>query len=83
LLYYEEYPYVQNTRALETFVDRKGWYSERVRLDETAVLARINAVAAYKSQLSTFFNGRHDLEKQIRTYIADVDGERTWRHQPE
>ncbi|MCP5100046.1 MAG: PIG-L family deacetylase [Chloroflexi bacterium] len=83
LLYYEDYPYAQDEEAVETMIDRICWHSETVMLNETAVLARINAVAAFTSQLSTFFNGRSDLEQKISTYIEKVNGERIWRRKPD
>lgn len=81
LWYYEDYPYVRITGALEMVVpsDKTGWYAERVPLNETALQTKIEAIAAYASQLSSFFNGRSDLENQIRQQADISRGERIWQ----
>ncbi|MEM7114048.1 MAG: PIG-L family deacetylase [Chloroflexota bacterium] len=81
LHYYEDYPYAQNEGALESVLpaNRVGWLSEVVVLEETAVLAKFNAISAFVSQVSTFFSDRADLEYQVRNYINQVGGERIWQ----
>jgi LmbE family N-acetylglucosaminyl deacetylase len=81
LFYYEEYPYAANQSAVEAVFREDGaiWRSTIVPLSEAAVEAKIEAVAAYKSQLSTFFEDRADLEKAIRQQVEEVGGERIWR----
>lgn len=87
LRYYEDYPYARDEEAVEAVV-RAGavaeakaaaWQFEVVPLTETAVARKIEAIEAYASQVSTFFNGREDLAAQIRAYTARVGGERVWR----
>lgn len=91
LNYYEDYPYVTEPGALEAVIppDRAGWQAEVAPLTETSLRAKIEAIAAYVSQLSTFFDGRSHLEQQIRDDTRSVGGERIWRclspdaaHQP-
>ncbi len=78
--YYEDYPYAQEPGALEAALgDPEAWTARIVPLQETDLQARIQAILAYRSQLSTFFTGRADLERQVRTYAARVGGERLWR----
>lgn len=81
LLYYEDYPYVQNEDALEAILpaNRVGWLNKVVSLDETAVSAKFDAIAAFVSQVSTFFSNRADLEYQVSNYINQVGGERVWQ----
>jgi hypothetical protein len=53
-----------------------------VALDDAALCAKFDAVAAFRSQLSTFFRDRADLEAQIGEFAARVGGERRWRRLP-
>ena len=41
--------------------------------------AKIEAILAFRSQLSTFFTARADLERQVRGYAKRVGGERVWK----
>ncbi len=78
--YYEDYPYAQEPGALEAALgDPKAWIPRTVPLREEDLQARIQAILAYRSQLSTFFTDRADLERQVRAYTARVGGERLWR----
>lgn len=80
LIYYEDYPYVQNTATLTELiaVDDEAWQSEVVPVREIDLEARVAAAAAYKSQISTFFNGRADMAQQIKHYVELIGGERLW-----
>ena len=81
LLYYEDYPYAYLPGALAAVIPpgNDEWQAEVLPLAEATIQARIDAIAAFASQLSTFFNGRTDLEKQIKDYVHQVGGERVWR----
>jgi LmbE family N-acetylglucosaminyl deacetylase len=81
LLYYEEYPYAQQPGKLAQVVGEEaaGWTAETIPLTPAALTAKFAAVAAFVSQLSTFFTGRADLEAQIGGYAAATGGERLWR----
>jgi hypothetical protein len=81
LLYYEDYPYASEPGALDTVLpaDRAGWQAEVVLLSEAALQAKIESIAAFASQLSTFFNNHSDLARQVKEYIQRVGGERVWR----
>jgi LmbE family N-acetylglucosaminyl deacetylase len=80
LLYYEDFPYVQEENALQ-FLAREGdpWESILIPHDATARAVRVEAVLAYESQLSTFFRDRADVEAQIGAYSERIGGERLWR----
>lgn len=98
IAYYEDYPYTMAAGALEAVLPpeaRGDWSAETVWLTETALAAKIAAVAAYRSQLSSFFAGPEDLAARLRdegrrvTAEAEaggepapdwaVGGERLWR----
>lgn len=99
--YYEDYPYTMIPGALEKALPvaaRGDWQPETVWLTETALIAKIESVSAYRSQLSSFFAGPDDLAAKLReegqrvTTAARADGEevprwaagaeRVWRRRP-
>lgn len=81
LVYYEDYPYVRDATTLERALAGAAntWQSEVIRLTPAAVQQKIEAIAAYNSQLSTFFNGRDDLERQVWAFTNHTGGERLWQ----
>ena len=103
-VYYEEYPYTARPGALAVaLADRpqrfqktsEVWTAATVWLSAAALAAKTAAVAAYASQLSSFFTGPDDLAAKLagdgRRALADaladgetppdwaVGGERLWR----
>lgn len=81
LFYYEDYPYAQKSGAVESLLARQTgpWRPQVIALDEAALQSKTEAIAAFQSQLSTFFTDRGDLNRQVRAYAAQVGGERVWR----
>jgi LmbE family N-acetylglucosaminyl deacetylase len=82
LIYYEDYPYVRDSAALAAVIppDDPHWQAEIIPLTTAAIQTKIEAIAAFTSQLSTFFNGRAQLEEQIVEDTAVLGGERVWRY---
>lgn len=77
--YYEEFPYVLSPNALPNEVDHNGsWGTSVVKLSSQALAARIQAIACYHSQLSTFFEDQKALERSVTDYVQEVGGERLW-----
>lgn len=75
LLFYEEYPYVAAPGALEKVLPpnaRAGWAPVVVPLSEAAMQAKIAAIAAYDSQLSSFFLDDADLDHRVRAIARRV-----------
>jgi LmbE family N-acetylglucosaminyl deacetylase len=82
LRYYEDYPYVQqDPAALDALLGpaRAGWQAQVIPLTDAALQARGAAIAAFVSQVSSFFSDRADLQAQITAYAAMVGGERLWQ----
>jgi LmbE family N-acetylglucosaminyl deacetylase len=81
LVYYEDYPYAEKAGALEAVfsANQTNWQAEVIALAEAAVQAKIEAIYAFKSQLSTFFDSRQHLEQRIHDFTTAVGGERVWR----
>lgn len=82
LFYYEDYPYARDEQAVTAVVSPvdPAWHSQTIPLTPADIAAKIEAIAAYTSQVSTFFNGRADLERQIHHHVTNVGGERLWQH---
>jgi LmbE family N-acetylglucosaminyl deacetylase len=99
LLYYEDYPYVLDRTALDAVLDandRGQWEPQVMKFSEAALEAKVAAVLAYESQLSSFFTDHHDVEVQIKaharrvleesaeaagdTVITPAGAERIWQH---
>jgi hypothetical protein len=80
LLYYEDYPYAQETAKRERALaaDPKPLTPTIIPVSEDARRAKIEAILAYKSQLSTFWTDNADLERQVFGYMDEVGGERLW-----
>lgn len=81
LWYYEDYPYAQQPGKLAAVLQREegDWCAEVIPLTADALRAKFDAVAAFRSQLSTFWQDRAVLEQEIGGYAAAVGGERLWR----
>jgi LmbE family N-acetylglucosaminyl deacetylase len=81
LLYYEDYPYTQAREEVTAVLKPtpEEWQSIQIPLTQTAVRAKIDAIWAYTSQISTFFEDRADLEAKIAQYTALVGGEQVWQ----
>lgn len=81
LFYYEEYPYAAEPGAVEKIIarERGNWSAQTTPISPEVLQVKVEAVAAYKSQLSTFFTDRHDLDHQIFDYTESIGGERIWR----
>jgi LmbE family N-acetylglucosaminyl deacetylase len=85
LLYYEEYPYAQKPGAMGEVFDAESrrWHPRVIELSEEALEAKIYAIEAFRSQLSTFFRDRNDLLRQVMGYASLVGGECVWRRETE
>jgi len=79
--YYEDYPYAQKAGSVQAVLERtgQGWQATVYPLSEASLQAKIEAILAYRSQFSTFWTDRADLERQVRGYAQTVGGERVWR----
>ncbi len=78
LLYYEDYPYAAKQGAVEAVL-HPTMQSTQIMLPETAVITKTEAIWAYASQRSSFFEDWVDAQKKIRAYAEQVGGERYWQ----
>jgi LmbE family N-acetylglucosaminyl deacetylase len=81
LICYEDYPYAQQPGKLSAVLGEPpaGWQPSVTALSDAELNVKIEAILAFRSQLSTFFTDRADLERQVKGYAALVGGERVWR----
>lgn len=80
LFYYEDYPYAQQPGALDAALgDGSGWEPILLPLAPEELATKVEAILAFRSQLSTFFTDRADLEAQVGGFAAATGGERLWR----
>jgi LmbE family N-acetylglucosaminyl deacetylase len=82
LFYYEDYPYVRDPEALTAVLRADGngdWKPQVITLNEAALEAKVAAVLAYESQLSSFFNDPPDVDAQINAYARQVLESGDWR----
>jgi LmbE family N-acetylglucosaminyl deacetylase len=87
LVFYEDYPYVEQPGALTNALELLGakrWTSEVQQFDESCLKRRIRAISAYRSQISTLFETEQAMALRVREYSRAVGpeprfGERYWR----
>lgn len=84
LTYYEDYPYIQwmNERAIFTGRSVRDsasvWKKEVIPLVSTAIQQRIDAIAAFRSQLPHLFNDYATMVSMVHSHIAGTGGETVW-----
>lgn len=79
--YYEDYPYAREAGALDAVVGSNSttWLPESIPLNGEDLRVKIDSIAAYVSQMSSFFADHEDLVDQVNEYSQEVGGERIWR----
>lgn len=85
LLFYEDFPYAAISGAIESLTQEGHvvWCPMTIPLSESALQAKIEAIAAYHSQISTLFGNQAGMEKVVRHYCEVAAGERLWsRREP-
>ncbi len=83
LIYYEEYPYVQRLGGVVSVIppNDSQWQAEIIPLTEGTLQTKIEAIAAYPSQMGNLFNGRLNMIQLLTTYTQTIGGERLWHKQ--
>jgi len=81
---YEEYPYVNDKIAIDralAFYAPQTLTVETHILEEADVMAKVQAIACYRSQISTFWKSLDAMDKATRQSMTDTNGglvERYW-----
>jgi len=81
--YYEDYPYAEDQALVQQWVEGRGWAALWVWLSEAELERKAQAVACYRSQLSTFWPDEAAMRVALRAQaaaVADRPGlaERLW-----
>ena len=82
IAYYEDYPYAEQPDEVTAALDQDTLESALVELDEDALVAKVAAIACYRSQISSFFADKAEMAARVRAYAEVVGGgqpaERLW-----
>lgn len=78
LWYYADYPYAaEHPEALAAAL-LPSWKAARFRLSPDGLSAWQNSIAAYRSQISTWWASRAELDAAIAAYAASGGGRQLW-----
>jgi LmbE family N-acetylglucosaminyl deacetylase len=81
--YFEDYPYAAQEWGAASPAPGRALTPETVPLSEADLAAKVEAIAAYVSQISTFWNGLAEMEAAVRQFAGQTGGgppaERIWR----
>jgi len=75
--YYADYPYVTDHIKELAILETPNWQRVPAVISEEGLAAWQKAIAAYKSQLSTFWQNEDELDLAIANYCAGGGG-RLW-----
>ena len=78
LLYYADYPYVLSSPELLAAMEKGEWQRQAATISEPGLLAWQAAIAAHRSQISTFWKDDKEMALALRNYWAGGGG-RLWR----
>jgi LmbE family N-acetylglucosaminyl deacetylase len=78
--YYADFPYVLDQRAVLEELEQQAWKSELFPISTSGQRAWEQAVAAYQSQISTFWSGIPEMQAALRAYARRETGVRLWKH---
>lgn len=78
LLYYEEWPYSRRRRDVRKVIRGAGWRGRVVPVSAAGLEAKVEAVAAYTSQIAPLFGGRLRMRYRVRRDVRRAAGERIW-----
>jgi len=82
-IYYEEFPYAEDSQAVQAALAQRPGLAQLVHISEEALEAKIAAIARYRSQLSTFWDGTAEMAAAVRAFAERTGGagpaERYWQ----
>ncbi len=86
LLFYEDYPYSEQPETIASALANAGdytWHEEGVAVSRKDIMAKADAVACYRSQISTFWSSREAMRSALQQQALAADGtsyrETFWR----
>jgi LmbE family N-acetylglucosaminyl deacetylase len=75
VLYYEDYPYSEDPDEVTKWVEGRGWSPQLAWLSEADLERKAQAIACYRSQLSTFWPDEVAMRAALREHTAQAGGE--------
>ena len=82
IVYYEDFPYAEDPEELAATLAGRDLIPEVTPLSESALQAKIGAVACYASQISTFWSGLAEMALRVRAFAEGIGhghpAERYW-----
>lgn len=82
LAYYEDYPYNQRLYPAGNLPPPPQLTPQLWPLSRPAIQARLSAIAAYQSQLTSLFGDLQTMQQLAQQYLTQLGGERNWLQQP-
>jgi LmbE family N-acetylglucosaminyl deacetylase len=80
--YYADYPYVTDHLEQIEALERSGWRSQLFPVSEEGMEAWKEAVAAHRSQISSFWSGLEAMEKELDDFREFFGGVALWQRIP-
>jgi LmbE family N-acetylglucosaminyl deacetylase len=83
--FYEDYPYVETEGALSSALAMRGvehWQPVVTPLEENDLVAKVEAIACYETQLGVLFRDAETMSSRVGDYVTRVGGERLWGPDP-
>lgn len=79
LWYYADFPYIVENMDQISILEGRGIISDRRRISASALSAWQNAVEAYVSQISTFWESPEEMRAALQNYYRTLQGVILWQ----
>jgi LmbE family N-acetylglucosaminyl deacetylase len=80
LFYYEDYPYVQRLGGVDSVIRANiNWQPQTIPLTPLAIQTKIEAIAAYASQIDNLFGDMRQMAHLVSRHSQQTGGERIWQ----
>lgn len=79
LWYYADYPYVEEEREQLELLEQGGWRGVVFPVSPQGLEAWQAAIAAHRSQISTFWSGLEFMREAVQDYLEHSEGSILWR----
>jgi LmbE family N-acetylglucosaminyl deacetylase len=79
LWYYQDYPYVLSSMDMLKHMEQEGWETHCFPISLQGLVAWQDSIAAYTSQISTFWIDVLELRQAVSEYLEQNNGILLWR----
>lgn len=79
LVYYADYPYVLDENEQLVKLENVGWQKTVYPLNEDGLKAWMEAISAYRSQISTFWRNLDEMKSELERYLNQFGGICLWQ----